>query len=235
MNFKQAMIVPTMVSLGCGTLLMAQNLSLVEVSYAAPATGGAAVTGTAPAAGNKAANPSGTATPGPGALPLPASADSPEFGASAGKVVKAISDSELASKALESSGREDPFMALVPPDPNQIVPPPVTFAPIKPVPPVSLGTPKPIKPVKPPKPPKIEDLPWAGDKPPAVSEPQWLVRGILSTHGERITMLEGKDSNVQARVGDVLEDGSKVVAISSRGVTFLRGNRRFVKQIGGSN
>ncbi|HEY9724630.1 MAG TPA: hypothetical protein V6D47_21690 [Oscillatoriaceae cyanobacterium] len=222
MTFKQAMIVPTMVTLGCGTLLMAQNLSLVEVSYAAPAPQTAQVGG-ASAAGSGASDPA--------ALPIPQDGAAAEFGGTGTKVIKAISDSELSNKALQSSGREDPFMALLPPDPSAIVPPPVNFPPIKPIPLVSLknATPKPVPT------PKIVDIPWSGDKAPTVAEPQWLVRGIMSTGTDRVTLLEGRNATVQAHIGDVLDDGSKVVAISSQGVTFIRGGRRFVKLIGGSN
>jgi hypothetical protein len=47
-------------------------------------------------------------------------------------------------------------------------------------------------------------------------------------------MLEGRaGNNLSARVGDRLSDGSVIEAISNRGVTFIRGGRRFVKIIGG--
>lgn len=240
MNFKQAMIVPTMVSLGIGTLLFAKNLQLMEVSYAAPAAPAAPGAPGAPGAGGAAAS----GRTGPGALPaLPqgsvGSAEFPGRGA-APAVVKAIRIDELAHKALEASGREDPFMALLPPEASQIAPPPVTFAPLNPIPAIEpAGPPKapgaPADGKGAPTPPKVEDLPFAGDKAPAVGEPQWLIRGIMSTGTERVVLLEGKDDSIHARVGDVLSDGSKVTAITSRGVTFMRSGRRFVKQIGGSN
>jgi hypothetical protein len=262
MNFVQAMIVPTMVSLGVGTLLVAQNLSLMEVSYAAPAApppaaAAAPASGAAPVGGAK---PTGGAAvggatsgkpgkPGTGALPLPPDgANSPEFGKNPdGTVIRAITDNELTIKAVESSGREDPFMALVPPDPAQIVPPKAPdLGPIT-VPPVPTPAPlaKPPAPVAPPAPivakvptPKpsidIAKLPLAGDKLPPPSEPQWLIRGIISTGLERVCLLEGKEQQIHARVGDKLSDGSMVEAISNRGVTFIRSGRRFVKLIGGS-
>lgn len=274
MNFVQAMIVPTMVSLGAGTLLVAQNLSLMEVSYAAPVAAAgapAAAAGAAAAGGVSAGAPSDAgvkshakgakvkpggkpaadakASPGPGALPLPADATaqmSPEFGKGPdGTIIRAITDQELTIKAIESSGREDPFMALVPPDPGQIVPPKVDLGPIN-VPPVSTPAPVVTKPPTPPTPPKpvavptpkpsvdIAKLPLAGDKLPPISEPQWLIRGIISTGLERVCLLEGKDEQVHARVGDKLSDGSLVEAISNRGVTFIRGGKRFVKLIGGA-
>lgn len=260
MNFVQAMIVPTMASLGVGTLLVAQNLSLMEVSYAAPAApvGAAGAVGAAtapvkPAGGAKAAG-DGTdaaagASPGPGALPMPADGDnSPEFGKGPdGTVIRAITDQELTIKAIESSGREDPFMALVPPD-NITVPVPsispqaeAELPPVPtPEPPTPPPVPKPIPvptvpPIPTPKPSiDIAKLPLAGDKLPPPSEPQWLIRGIISTGLERVCLLEGKDEQVHARVGDKLSDGSLVEAISNRGVTFVRSGKRFVKDIGGT-
>lgn len=249
MNFKQAMIVPTMVSLGVGTLLFAKTLQLEEVSYAQTAANGPAgainrAKGAANAMDQARRGASGA---GPGALPLPDAAlgNSPEFGGINGapKVIRAISDTELTLKAVEASGREDPFMALVPPDPGSIAPPPVTFEPIKSIPALlpavppkpKVDAPKPVS--KPPaiKPPVVDDLPFGGDRAPAPAEPQWLVRGIMSTAGDRMTLLEGRDGSLHGRVGDVLSDGSKIVAISNRGVTFIRGGRRFVKQIGDIN
>lgn len=255
MNFVQAMIVPTMVSLGVGTLLVAQNLSLMEVSYAAPAAapvGGAAVAppGDATKPGAKpGAKPPAGAAPGPGALPLPnGGSNSPEFGGKGpdGTVIRAITVDELNIKAVESSGREDPFMALVPPDAAQIIPPPlpsmgpITVPPIATAAPVKVAsTPAPTKPVVAPvtpiaKPtPKIEDRPFAGDKAPPPQEPQWLIRGVISTGLERVCLLEGRDQQIHGRVGDKLADGSEIEAISNRGVTFIRSGRRFVKLIGG--
>ena len=72
-----------------------------------------------------------------------------------------------------------------------------------------------------------------GDRLPPPSEPQWLIRGIISTGLERVCLLEGKDEQIHARVGDKLADGSVVESISNRGVTFLRSGRRYVKEIGG--
>jgi hypothetical protein len=243
-----------MVSMGVGTLLVAQNLSLMEVSYAAPAPAGApAAAGGAVTQPKKGAKRNAAASPGPGALPLPAdSSNSTEFGGKGpdGAVIRAITEEELAIKAVESSGREDPFMALVPPEPGQIIPPKIDLGPIN-VPPIA--TPPPPKPVAPPATPapvaggqaggtkpvpkpsiKIEDLPFAGDKAPPPQEPQWLIRGIISTGLERVCLLEGRDEQIHARVGDKLADGSVIEAISNRGVTFIRSGRRFVKLIGGT-
>ena len=62
-----------------------------------------------------------TAEASPGTL----TSNNPEFGGRGpdGTVIRAITDQELTIKAIESSGREDPFMALVPPDSSTIVPP----------------------------------------------------------------------------------------------------------------
>lgn len=232
MNFVQAMIVPTMVSMGMGSLLVAQNLSLMEVSYAAPAAPGAA-------AGKPGAKPEGDVAK----LPAPADGGaSAEFGAATGEntVITATTETELSIKAVEAAGREDPFMALVPPEPGAIVPPDApppggeTIAKLPPIAP--LPTPKPVVAVPKPVPPKPVATPktFGGDKAPTADQPQWLVRGIVSTGYERICMLEGKSgNNISARVGEQLADGSRIEAISNRGVTFIRGGRRYVKIIGG--
>lgn len=250
MNFIQAMIVPTMVSMGMGSLLVAQDLAMVEVSYAATAAS------PSPAAGGAAP---GSRPPGKGKLGAPQLAPpnlgrlSPEFAGQGpgGVPIRAVTETELTIKAVEVAGREDPFMALVPPAPNAIVPPVVDFGPIAVTPIPPMPTPGPLPSLKPlplpvtpiavtpprplpkPKPIKKEDLSFAGDRAPSVGEPQWLVRGIMSTGFERVSLLEGRDENLHARVGDVLSDGSRIEAISNRGVTFIRSGRRFVKLIGG--
>lgn len=268
MNFVQAMIVPSLVSMGMGSLLVAQHLSFAEVGYAAPADGrGLAV-------------PTGQGTP-----PVSRSgsdddlqrrlAEFPGPGSSV-QVVKATLETELSVKAVETAGREDPFLKLVPPAPGEIsVPverpvapklPPVSFVP--PQAPVPAGPP-PGAPALPGLPPTLQALapgspngtggksgglpvvppapaapvaggkvaaskPFGGDKAPPPEQPQWMVRGIISTGYERICMLEGRaGNNLSARVGDRLADGSQIEAISNRGVTFIRGGRRFVKIIGG--
>jgi hypothetical protein len=261
MTFKKAMLVPSLVTLGCGMLLLAQNLSLVEVSYAAPAD---AATGAVPAesapadgagAGPKARRKGPNGAAGAKAPADPAAALGPEFGGpelGGPTIIRAVTEGELARAAAEASGREDPFMALVPPDPSQIVPPPVAFPSIKPVLPIAALPPGGLpaipgvpggaagpgggsaKPTPAPKP-TVAELPWAGDKAPAAAEPQWIVRGIMATGIDRVTLLEGKEESLHARVGDQLSDGSRVEAISTRGVTFTRGGRRFVKLIGGNN
>jgi hypothetical protein len=241
MNFAQAMIVPSLVSMGLGTLMVAQNLSFVEAGYAAPA---------GPAGKDEKQAPKVEAPPGaeaPGAAP-PGNAEEVELGKGEGAVLAATSEQELSVRAVEAAGREDPFLQLVPPDPGSIKVP-IEIAPLTKLPPISTVAPtipivKPVPPpvvpvtaVKPPvngaaatPPPK----PFGGDKPPALDQPQWLVRGIVSTGYERICMLEGRaGNNISARIGETLSDGSVVEAISNRGVTFIRGGRRFVKIIGG--
>lgn len=284
------MIVPSLVSLGLGSLLLANSLAMTDVVYAAPAGQGsppdakasgiarpvaAGKAGKAPLATDKAPDP----TAGNEALARLA-----EFGSSgtSGGVVKATPEEELAARAVEAAGREDPFLMLVPPNPGAIVLPveappapklpPIAFVPapanpplpVKPLGPEPPPRSEPITPVRPPAlgpvvpplaapvlappvvaapavprtpgrvAPPVPEKPFGGDKPPTIEQPQWLVRGIVSTGYERICMLEGSAGNhLSARVGDNLADGSVIEAISNRGVTFLRGGRRFVKIIGG--
>ncbi|MEB3223645.1 MAG: hypothetical protein VKS61_16345 [Candidatus Sericytochromatia bacterium] len=244
MNFAQAMIVPSLVSMGLGTLMVAQNLSFVEAGYAAPA-GPAAPAGKEGKQAPKVDSRPQAAAPG---AATPGNAEEVQFGKGEGAVLAATSEQELSVRAVEAAGREDPFLQLVPPDPGSIKVP-IEIAPLTKLPPISTVAPtipvvKPVPPpvvpvtaVKPPvngaaapPPPK----PFGGDKPPALDQPQWLVRGIVSTGYERICMLEGRaGNNISARIGETLSDGSVVEAISNRGVTFIRGGRRFVKIIGG--
>ncbi|MEB3329268.1 MAG: hypothetical protein VKQ33_08570 [Candidatus Sericytochromatia bacterium] len=246
MNFTQAMIVPSLVTMGLGSLMVAQNLSLVEAGYAAPARpslpGGKAVS----AQGGGGAGASA-------AVPAPASAagvgDEVRIGKGDVGVLAATSEQELSVRAVEAAGREDPFLQLVPPDPGAIKVP-LDVAPLGKLPPIStvaLPPPgsRPVPPAIPNAPlkppvgggaaaPTPAPKPFGGDKPPALDQPQWLVRGIVSTGYERICMLEGRaGNNISARIGQTLSDGSVVEAISNRGVTFVRGGRRFVKIIGG--
>jgi hypothetical protein len=175
-------------------------------------------------------------------LPVPAEGTNPEFGAAGeGGVVQATTTDEMSKKAVEAAGREDPFMSLVPPDPGAIVPPdPDPIIKDTPPPlPIVTATPKPVIPppvvaVKVTPKPSTGPAPYGGDDAPTAEQPQWLVRGIVSTGYERICMLEGRaGNNISARVNEQLADGSRVEAISNRGVTFIRGGRRYVKIIGG--
>ncbi|MEB3284589.1 MAG: hypothetical protein VKN33_04820 [Candidatus Sericytochromatia bacterium] len=278
MNFTQAMIVPSLVTMGMGSLLVAQHLSFSEAGYAAPADG----------------KPLAVPQPAGGGVvsaPIPASdadlqrrlAEFPGPGSTI-QVVKATPENELSALAVETAGREDPFLMLIPPPAGRIVVPeeraiapklpPVTYLPPQsaipseglqgppPVPalPPSLESfgpkttaPKgpsapgnvaalpvvPAAPVAPaagakPGAPAAPPRPFGGDKAPPPEQPQWMVRGIVSTGYERICMLEGRaGNNISGRVGDSLADGSVIEAISNRGVTFVRGGRRFVKIIGG--
>jgi hypothetical protein len=237
MNFKQAMIVPTMASMGIAALLMAKNMSLMEASYADPISGPISAARAVVNKADRASAPTrAMAMPGmpaPGAPPGGIDLKSPEFGTPNGApvVIRAITDDSLTQKAVAAAGREDPFMALVPDGGFHVLTPPVSFTPDKLLPPVigSLAPPKPVLPVI-----KLKDelLTWGGDKAPPPQEPQWIVRGILSTGSDRLTLLEGKDQDLHAHVGDLLPDGSRVEAISSTGVTFSREGRRFVKVIG---
>ncbi len=224
MNFSQALIVPALTSTGLGALLLARNLSMVEVGVAAPR-----VPPPPAAIGTKVAIQAGSA----------------EFSSAKAKIsgFRAITLGELGSKAVEVSGRVDPFVSLMPPSATEIIPPESAKQSIKlppglikaVAPPVPVPTVRPVlDPYAVPTPQLTKTpIPFAGDKPPGESEPQWLVRGVMSTGSERICMLEGRDESITARVGDRLEDGSRVESISSRGVTFIRNQRRYVKLIGG--
>lgn len=277
MNFVQAMIVPSLVTMGMGSLLVAQHLSFAEVGYAAPANGkplavpqsaGGAVVSAPISSSDDDLQRRLSEFPGPG---------------SGVQVVKATSENELSAKAVETAGREDPFLRLIPPTPGEVplpeerpvapklppvsyVPPPAALPPLAPqgpppvpvlpptlqafAPPAGVGAgpgvskprPLPVVPAAPAAPasggkaaaPATPPKPFGGDKAPPPEQPQWMVRGIISTGYERICMLEGRaGNNISARVGDSLSDGSQIEAISNRGVTFIRGGRRFVKIIGG--
>jgi hypothetical protein len=177
MSFAQAMVVPTLLTVGLGSLLLARQLPVAGALYAqAPSAeaqasgeaGSSAASGTlgapnraravAGAAGARAelangvgvsAGPGGVAVSGAAALArndrnasgAVLGTGSPEFGGRGpdGTVIRAITEAELAMKAVEQSGREDPFMSLLPPDPGTIVPPQVDFGPLA-APPAPLAT-----------------------------------------------------------------------------------------------
>ena len=268
MNFIQAMIVPSLVSMGMGSLLVAQHLSFAELGYAAPASN-RPITVPSPPAGGALASPVNS----PDSEMQRRLAEFPGPGSTV-RLVRATTENELSARAVEMAGREDPFLMLIPPAPGSIklpedipVPPklppvnyvqplalppaapprvPPALSPFGPQPPAyallppSKGRGVPVVPSAPQapaaggKPAAPAPKPFGGDKAPPPEQPQWMVRGIISTGYERICMLEGRaGNNLSARVGDRLSDGSVIEAISNRGVTFIRGGRRFVKIIGG--
>ncbi|MNL51902.1 hypothetical protein D3C87_1750380 [compost metagenome] len=83
----------------------------------------------------------------------------------------------------------------------------------------------------------IIDPPEAGDEPvrgPLIV-PKWTLSGVLNTGREQIALLESEGSSREARLGEVLEDGSRVVRLESSKVVLMLNGRRFPKTIGGAD
>lgn len=220
LRFRHVMIIPMLTSLGLGSLLYAQNL--VSPALAAPLH-----------RANRALTP-----PAPGAtasLSAPV-ALSPEFGSRTMPVssdqIRATTRDDLVRLARENSGREDPFVALVQPDPSIIQPLPEVVAPIKiPVRP-ALSRNRVATRLRVPE--VTIDPPEAGDEPvrgPMIV-PAWNLTGVLNTGREQIALLENNGMSREARLGEVLEDGSRVAKIESGRVVLLLNGRRFPKTIG---
>lgn len=254
-TFQQVMIIPALTTLGLGSLLYAQNLSLSPVN-AAPlgrATPNPALVldalvpqATKPAVPRpvtKAAPVRSAVVPAQQAPTGPV-VNNPEFGgvAPAGDHIKATTKADLVRMARESSGREDPFVALLNPDPAIIQPLP--FAPeVRPtkVIPGKLSAPKPVRVAT-----RINsqgnrevviDPPEAGDEPargPLVV-PKWSVTGVFNSGREQVALLEVDGMSREAKLGEVLEDGSRVVKIESNKVVLMLNGRRFPKTIGGAD
>lgn len=254
-SFSQALVLPGLLSAGLTLLTLAQHVTLVEPSYADTVSAGmAAIKGPqgvpdpdalAPAGGAPAGGRGGL-TPTDQAV---VNALMSEFGleGQAPKTIKAISDTELAKRSAAVSGREDPFIALVPPAPSAIRPPALVSAPAEAGAKALLG------------PPLLPGVPggpeeklqraeaaavaatFALPSPPPVSKiaaaagPSWLVRGVLGVGGVRLALLESPSGNqtLHAKVGASLPDGFRIVAIDDRTVTFQRGTQRFTKALGG--
>lgn len=244
-SFKQVLVIPALTTLGLGSLVYAQHLSLERPVNAAPLSS-SAVSGTAPESFQIAQAPAANAQPAAGAgakaapaqvAQAPASAQGVEFGDSSEhtnpNAIRATSRNDLIRQARENSGREDPFVALLNPSPNLIVP---------------LAPPPELKPV-----PAIPSAPGRGgrggpggtnlslpapnvyyDNGVAYEIPTWSVSGILNTGRDAIAILEKDGSIREARLGEVLEDGSKVVKIDSSSVVLQKQGRRYAKTIGGA-
>jgi len=235
---KRWVMVPALASLGVTLVAYGQNLVLEDVSMAAPAVEAAA------AAARPGARPDPKATPVAQATGS-ASAANPEFGGpgTAGPVqvqvaptrIRSTSQDDLVRRARESSGREDPFVSLLLPQAVVIQP---VFIPTPPPP-----TQRTVVPQAPPRrfnqvTQRYEirqmDGTWTEETIAAnPNEPRWTVQGILNTGRESLVILEVDGVTREAHIGEVLEDGSKVVAISGSQVTLLSAGRRYVKQIGG--
>lgn len=261
-TFQQVMIIPALTTLGLGSLLYAQNLSLSPVNAeplgkATPNPAlviDALVPKTTRPAAPKPARPAAVQQAAPITLAAPPGAqatqpgptgpvlNNPEFGTVApvqGDHIRATTKADLVRMARENSGREDPFVALINPDPTIVQPLPVAvFRPAK-VP--SL----PLAPVK-----RVEtrvnregnrevviDPPMPGDEPARgpLIVPKWNLAGVLNTGREQLALLEVDGSTCEAKLGEILEDGARVVKIESNKVVLMLNGRRFPKTIGGAD
>ncbi|MBO9541874.1 hypothetical protein J7643_14900 [bacterium] len=251
-TFQQVMIIPALTTLGLGSLLYAQNLSLTTPVNAAPLAAAAAGLATTTSEITTADGPVQlAAAPVRAATASAVFAGNPEFGSGAAfpaerDRIKATTKMDLVRMARENSGREDPFVALINPSsdiiqslPNlpvlrpQTVPLPVERPVVVPKPPVQVAT-------------RINregnreiiiDPPEAGDEPvrgPLIV-PKWTLSGVLNTGREQIALLESEGSSREARLGEVLEDGSRVVRLESSKVVLMLNGRRFPKTIGGAD
>jgi hypothetical protein len=255
-TFQQVMIIPALTTLGLGSLLYAQNLSLTTPVNAAPL----AVAAVAPSSATTISSDITTAD-GPvqlAAAPARAATASslvdgnPEFGAGAAlpgenERIRATTKADLVRMARENSGREDPFIALISPgaDILQALPSlPTLQAQMVPLTPAAHPVALPKRPVKVVTRINSEgnreiviDPPEAGDEPvrgPMVL-PKWTLSGVLNTGREQIALLERDGNSREARLGEVLEDGSRVVRLESSKVVLMLNGRRFPKTIGGAD
>ena len=247
-HLHQVMVVPALVTLGLASLLLARDLSLSAPVSAAPepvaSTGPGLAVSTRPAREGV-----------PGGVGLSAANEaalsSPEFGgagASSTNVLRSTRVRELVRRAREASGREDPFVPLVLPDADKVIPL-ASLEPVKPVAPVGLALP-----ATPRKPPVVRsfmtataidtagrpvsnliiDPPEAGDEPSRgqIIVPRWALAGVLNTGREQVALLEADGMSREAKLGEVLEDGARVVKIESGRVVLMLNGRRFPKLLG---
>ncbi len=231
-------VVPALASVGITLVAYGQNLVLEDVSMAVVGAPAPTYSGRKPA-DNAQAKAGGQQ---PASSSVAATAANPEFGGPAAGTqplqqaparIRSTSQDELVRKARENAGREDPFVALLLPQAVIIqpvfipTPPPqsrtiIPQAPRRRVDPVTQRTQV------------FQDGRWE-DEIISVNpdEPRWTVQGILNTGRESLVILEVDGVTREAHIGEVLEDGAKVVAISGSQVTLLSHGRRYVKQIGG--
>ncbi|MNK52839.1 hypothetical protein D3C87_717840 [compost metagenome] len=240
-SFKQVMVIPALTTLGLGSLLYAQHLSLERPVNAAPLSA-SATSGSAATFQIAQADPVQLAQATPVQLaqaPAGATAQGVEFGGETVQEevnpnqIRATTRNDLVKQARENSGREDPFVSLLNPNPALIVP----LAP----------APAPLA--------ELEALPAVPRKPGkgsagtgislpapnvyydggvAYEVPNWNVSGILNTGRDAIAILERDGTIREARLNEVLEDGSKVVKIDSSSVVLQKQGRRYAKTIGGT-
>lgn len=239
-SFKQVMVIPALTTLGLGSLLYAQHLSLERPVNAAPLTTSQASSASGPQA-LAAPYQIAQAEPVQVAQAANATAQGVEFGGTEAheaidpNQIRATTRNDLLKQARENSGREDPFVSLLNPSANLIVPLPA------PAPLAELETVPSI-----PGPPKGKGKGGTGtgislpapnvyyDGGVAYEVPTWNVSGILNTGRDAIAILERDGSIREARLNEVLEDGSKVVKIDSSSVVLQKQGRRYAKTIGGT-
>lgn len=249
-SFQQVMIIPALTTLGLGSLLYAQNLSLTTPVNAAPlqvvtTVMPAAVPAALPAALSAKATPVANA----GNVMPPGAVNNPEFSGAQTmpgqpEPILSTTRNDLIRMARESAGREDPFVALITPDPSIIQPLPVqVMRPIKvmaPLAPPKVLAPKVRKlannPIVKASAEVVIDPPELGDEPARgpLIVPRWNLAGILNTGREQMALLELNGSSREVRLGEVLEDGTRVVKIDSSKVVLMLNGRRFPKAIGGA-
>lgn len=235
-SFKQVMVIPALTTLGLGSLLYAQHLSLERPVNAAPLP----TSQTAQAAPESFQIAQAEPVQVAQAPAAAAAAQSVEFsGAEATpetnpNQIRATSRNDLIKQARENSGREDPFVALLNPSPEMIKPLPQPRAPIAELQPLpklpgtstGMGT-NMTGGISLPAP----NVYYDGGV--AYEVPTWTVSGILNTGRDAIAILEREGVIREARLNEVLEDGSKVVKIDSSSVVLQKQGRRYAKTIGG--
>jgi hypothetical protein len=233
-SFKQVMVIPALTTLGLGSLLYAQHLSLERPVNAAPLPTSQAAAVPAETFQVAQADPVQMAAAGPTAAGV-------EFGGAEGapaadpNQIRATTRNDLLKQARENSGREDPFVSLLNPSANLIVP----LAP-EPAPLAELQS----MPSIPKAPGKGKGATGTGISLPAPNVyydggvayevPTWNVSGILNTGRDAIAILEKDGAIREARLNEVLEDGSKIVKIDSSSVVLQKQGRRYAKTIGGT-
>lgn len=238
-NLRQWVAVPALASLGITLVAYGQNLMLEEVSLAAPAEALSAAAGVA----GSGKGPGGA---GVASGSVATTAGNPEFGgtvpggtapaAQAPGRIRSTSQDEMVRRARENSGREDPFVGLVLPQAVAIVPvaPPAPPSQTVAARPPSFQPVSRISPVTGRREVRQADGTWVEETIYAnPDDPRWTVQGILNTGRESLVILEQDGVTYEAHIGEVLNDGAKVVAISGSQVTLLSRGRRYVKTIGG--
>ena len=240
-SFKQVMVIPALTTLGLGSLLYAQHLSLDRPVNAAPLS-------TSPESFVLAQADPTLDAPYQLAQAAAPTAQGVEFGGAMAphdsnpNQIRATTRNDLVRQARENSGREDPFVALLNPSPTSIMP--ITQAPTL----TNELEPLPTLPAFPGR----ENAPKASGKGGAAGNlslpapnvyydrgvayeiPAWNVSGILNTGRDAVAILERNGTIREVRVNEILDDGSKVVKIDSSSVVLQKQGRRYAKTIGGA-